>query len=281
MAHRPRRRTTEITESIAAAIRCVFSAGNFYSCEFSLPTERGAQISMTGDVSASGNCGAFDTHALAQALATFPSQSRLNNEDLLLLAEKKEFTVLCGDCDRSLAMLAAIAEMQKCGINKFIISADTPAERDNVVQSLTLMRAGLNGATVSAYRADMGEKHDRYKAQATVFSYLTSTTPEIFVIGRDCFSRCNNIMRCSDSPMQNTPSLADSLSLAHAAVLCSAPTVDGARTLAKNSAVFAPIATVLFSGEVKNIRTAVIFKPSTISDSKKEADPSSFEQMAF
>ncbi|MBE6542471.1 MAG: hypothetical protein E7672_08535 [Ruminococcaceae bacterium] len=281
MAVRQRRRTTDTTESIRAVIGRIFSCGDFSPYEFPLPSEKGAQLSMTGEIIAYGNSGEFNSDALRAVLSSIPSVRPSTDRDIERYTKKNCYTVLCGDCDRSVAMISAITEMLNAGITKIIIAADTPTERDNIVQSLTLMRAGIDGTDISAYRADDYESFVKYKASATICGFLTSDTPEIFVLSRDCFSRKNNIINRHPSDDPEEKSLAEVIGLAHAAVICSSPTISSGRTLARISEVFSPIVTMIFSSEVKNLRDAVIFRPETVTKAHKTDSPSEFEQIMF
>ena len=280
MAPRQRRRTTDTTESIRDVIGKIFSCGDFTQCEFPLPSEKGAQLSMTGEIIAYGNCGGFDHAALCGVLSEIPTVYAPSAAVLDKYLARMCFTVLCGDCDRSVAMISAIAEIVRSGISKIIIAADTPTERDNIIESLTLMRAGLDGVDITPYRSDDYESFVKYKAAASVYGFLTSENPEILVLSRDSFARSNNIMNRS-AEGSDDKSLAEVISGAHACVICSSPTVASGRTLAKISAAFEPCATVIFAGEVKNLRDAVVFRPESVSHHRKNGAVSEFEQIGF
>lgn len=280
MATRQRHRTTDTTESIRDVMGKIFSCGDFSQCEFPLPSEKGAQLSMTGEIIAYGNCGGFDRAALRNVLDEIPTVHSPSVAVMEKYLSRMCFTVLCGDCDRSVAMISAISEMVRSGISKIIITADTPTERDNLIESLTLMRAGLDGVDITPYRSDDYETFVKYKAAASVYGFLTSENPEILVVGRDSFSRRNNIInRASEGT--DDKSLAEVISEAHAAVICSSPTVASGRTLAKLSSVFDPCATVIFVGEVKNLRDAVVFRPESVLHRKRNETVSEFEQIGF
>lgn len=283
MAPRHRLRTTDTTESIRSAVGMIFSCGDFSSREFSLPSDKGAQLSLTGEIIAYGNCGNFNETALRNALTSIPTVWHPTEKDLVKYLTKKCFTVLCGDCDRSVAMVSAISEIFKSGISKVIITADTPTERDNIIESLGLMRSGIDGVEVTPYRSDDYEVFVKYKAAASVYGFLTSENREILVISRDSFARKNNIInRTDDNDIgDNQKSLSELLANVHAAILCSSPTVSSARTLAKISSVFSPTATLLFAGETRNLRDAVIFRPENTVRRQKIIEEVSFEQIMF
>lgn len=280
MAVRQRRRTTEATQNITAAVGSVFSCGNFYPKKFELPSEIGAQLSMTGEVTALGNGGGFRSDSLERILRTFPAMCKSGERDIRRFINRRRFTVLCGDCDRSVAMIGAITEMVRCGINKIIIAADTPVERDNLAQSLELMRAGLGDITVMTYRTAEYDRDAHYKAYASIYAFLTSGKSEILILGRDSFSRKSNILRRKGQGVQEK-SLAEFLCDAHPVVITSSVTVDSGRTLAKNSAIFEPTATVIFAGEERRLRDCVIYKPEHGTDKSKKTNPAPPEQLGF
>lgn len=279
MAVRQRRRTTDATQNIKAAVGAVFACGVFFAKRFELPSEKGAQLSMTGDIVAVGNGGGFREDSLAQTLRSFPSMWKSCDKEIGRFIGRKRFTVLCGDCDRSVAILGAIVEMVRSGINKIIIAADTPVERDNLAQSLELMRAGLGGIEIMTYRMTDYDSGAHYKAYASIYAFLTSGKPEILILGRDSFSRKSNILRRNDSDEKK--SLADLLREAHPVVITSSVTVESGRTLARNSAVFEPTATVIFAGEERRLRDCVIYKPESYSSKNKRNVPDVPEQLGF
>lgn len=280
MAVRQRRRTTEATQNITAAVGAVFSCGNFYPKKFELPSEMGAQLSMTGEVTALGNGGTFRSDSLERVMRTFPAMRKSGERDIRRFINRRRFTVLCGYCDRSVAMIGAVNEMIRCGISKIIIAADTPVERDNLAQSLELMRAGLSNVTTTVYRASEYDRAAHYKAYASIYAFLASGEPEILIIGRDSFSRKTNILR-RKGQSENERSLAELLSDAHPVVITSSVTVDSGRTVAKNSAIFAPTATVIFAGEDKRLRDCVIYKPEHAREKNKQVSTDAPEQLVI
>lgn len=280
MAVRQRLRTTDATQNIKSAVGKVFSCGGFFASKFELPSERGAQLSMTGEVVAVGNNGEFRSEALEKMLRTFPAMWNSCDNEIRKYLNKKRFTVICGDCDRSVAMIGAITEMVRNGIYKIIITADTPVERDNLAQSLGLMRAGLGDINVTTYRISDYDSSAHYKAYASIYGFLTSSKPEILVLGRDSFSRKSNILCRKDSSEQEK-SLVELLRDAHPVVITSSAKIDSGRTLAKNSAMFDPVATVIFVEEERRLRDCVIYKPERSADKSKRKSRDVPEQLAF
>jgi len=281
MAVRVRRRMTDAAQNIREAVGEIFSCGGFFADKFSLPAEKGAQLSMTGDIVAVGNGGSFREDSLAMTLRTFPSMWKCRDADIRRFIGRRRFTVLCGECDRSVAMLGAITEMVKNGVEKIVIAADTPVERDNITDSLELMRAGLGDIAITTYRTKSYDASSSYKAYASIYGYLTSAKPEILVLSRDSFARKNNILRRkSVETTDGRCSLTDLIKGAHPVVLASSVTVAGCRTIAKNSAVFEPAAAVLFAGEDRNLRDCVIYRPERSAKKKREI-PDVPEQIGF
>lgn len=261
MAVRQRRHTTDATTNIKSAVGGLFACGHFVPSRFTLPSEKGAQLSMTGEIVAFGNGGSLDfSHeALLGALRTYPALYKTPVEDLERWIARGRYTVLCGDCDRCVAVIGAVTELVRCGVTKIILAADTKAERDDLITSLDLMRAGLGGVAVTAYRLTGYDESALYKASASVYAYLTSDKPEIMVIGRDSFSRSTNLLRRGSEGF----SLCDLIAQAHPVVITSTQTVDAGRKLAKIASVFQPAATLVFAGEVKRLRDAVLYKPES------------------
>lgn len=253
-----RRRTTDAALQIRSAIGTIFSCGIFSPSPFPLPSEMGAQISMTGDILAYGNSGDFGHAALSAAMKTFPSMWNTGERDLERFIARRRFTVLCGECERSVAILGAVSEAVRCGITKIIVTADTPAEREDLAQSFEWMRMGLDGISVTAYLPREYDNSAMYKMYASVYAFLTSDKPEILILGRDTFSRSTNILCRGDH------SLTGLLARANPVVFTSSQTVAAGRTLAKIASVFDPVATVVFAGEVRPLRDAVIYKPDGV-----------------
>ena len=259
MEVRQRRRTTDAAGDIKAAVGGLFACGHFVPSRFPLPSEKGAQLSMTGEIVAFGNGGSLDfSHeTLLGALRTYPAMYKTPVKDLERWIERGRYTVLCGDCDRSAAIIGSVTELVRCGVNKIIIATDTKGERGELLQSLDRMRAGLGGITVTAYRLTGYDESTQYKASSLIYAYLTSDKPEILVIGRDSFSRSTNLLRRGTEGY----SLADLLGEAHPMVIASTRTVESGRTLSKIASVFQPAATLIFAGEVRRLRDAVLYKP--------------------
>jgi len=270
---RQRWRTTDASLQIRSAIGTIFSCGIFSSAPFPLPSEMGAQLSMTGDILAYGNSGDFGHAALSAAMKTFPSMWNTREQDPERYIERRRFTVLCGDCDRSVALIGAVSEAVRCGITKIIVAADTPAERENLAQSFELMRMGLDGISVTSYLPREYDNSAMYKMYANVYAFLTSDKPEILILGRDTFSRCTNILCRGETPLTSL------IARANPVVFTSSQTVAAGRTLAKITSIFEPAATVIFAGEVRPLRDAVIYKPGSIKRTPRKA--SAPEQLGF
>lgn len=251
-------RTSDAALQIRSAIGSVFSCGIFSPAPFPLPSEMGAQLSMTGDILAYGNSGDFGHAALMACLKSFPAMWNTREQDLERYIERRRFTVLCGECDRAVALIGAVSEAVRCGITKIVVAADTPAEREHLARSFELMRMGLDGISVTSYLPSEYDNSAMYKMYANVYAFLTSDKPEILILGRDTFSRCTNILCRGDTPLTSL------IARAKPVVFTSTQTVTAGRTLAKITSVFDPMATVVFAGEIRSLRDAVICKPDAV-----------------
>ncbi len=270
---RQRWRTTDASLQIRAAISTIFSCGIFSSSAFPLPSEMGAQLSMTGDILAYGNSGDFGRAALSAAMRTFPSMWNTKDREIDRYIDRRRFTVLCGDCDRSVAILGAVSEAVRCGITKIIVAADTPSERENLTRSFELMHMGSETISVTTYIPREYDSSAMYKMYASVYAFLTSDRPEILILGRDTFSRSTNLL------CRGNTSMTSLIARARPVVFTSSQTVASGRTLAKISSVFDPAASVVFAGEVRHLRDAVIYKPDAAKKSgRKSSVP---EQLGF
>lgn len=258
---RQRKRTTDAAIRIRGTVEQLFSAANFTDVSFPIPSDRGAQLSMTGEILAHGNGGTLapDRDTLRGILASLPALWQAKEADLDRYAQGGRYFLLCGDCDRCVAMVGAAAEMVQAGVRKLVIAADTAAERDNLVRSLEWMRAGLGNVTVTYYRPTAYDNVSLFKAASDVYRFLTSDSVEILVLGRDSFNRDDNILRRSEA---GEPSLSDLIALAHPVVLTSTQTVDAARSMAKSTERFSPLVTLQFTGEVRRLKDAVIYSPT-------------------
>ena len=255
---RGRRKTGDTGQAIREAVGGIVSCGTFEPRTFELTGGIGTQLSLTGALPAIGNGGAFDESALADALAGYPSLRRTGRPVIGQYAARRRFTVLCGNTDRCVALVGCIRELTDRGITKILITADTNEERDNLAEALSLMRAELTGVLTLCYGVnDNAHSLDsRALAEDIVSRFLTTETPAVMLIAQPSFTReCNLIRRGGDC------SLAAHLANAAPVVLTSSETVDSARSMASSAAMFAPLATLCFTGEVRNLRDAVIFRP--------------------
>lgn len=282
-----RRRTGDTGQAIREAVGGIFSCGVFSPTDFELPAGVGTQLSMTGVTRAYGNGGSFDEAALTDMLASYPALLRTGRSCLERFAARRRFTVLCGNTDRSIAIAGCIRELVSCGITKILITTDTNEERDNLCEALSLMRAGMDGVSVTCfgvnddnmgYRSGSGiriigsqivvDPTRQSLADGLVCNFLTSDTPEVMVIAQPSFTRgCNVIRRGGEF------SLSAYLAKAAPVILTSSETVDSARSMAVSSAIFEPLAVLCFTGEVRTLRDAVIFRPEDASESPTRQKP--------
>lgn len=263
-----RQRTGDTGQAIRNAVSKLFTCGNFSLRNFELPAGVGIQLSMTGVTIAYGNGGTFDPIALENTLAAYPALR--HTSCLEKFAARLRFTIMCGNTDRSVALLGSIREMIDHGITKILVTTDTNEERDNLFRSLTLMRASLEGISTVCFGvsedASYAERHDL--ADRIVCNFLTSDTPTVMLLSQPSFTRSTNIIR-----QGGDFSLASYLAKAAPVVLTSSETVDSARSMALSAAVFAPLVTLCFTGEVRPLRDAVIFRPSDTTESQLPLKP--------
>lgn len=280
-----KRRTGDTGQAIREAVGGIFSCGVFSPSDFELPGGVGTQLSMTGVTTAYGNGGSFDPIALENVLAGYPCLRHTARSCVEKYAARRRFTVMCGNTDRSVAIFGCIRELVDRGITKILITTDTNEERDNLYEALTLMRAGLDGISTTCF--GVGDHSARCSsdiriigsqivvdptrqslADGMVCNFLMSDTPEVMILAQPSFTRgCNIIRRGGEF------SLAAYLAKASPVVLTSSETVDSARSMASSSEVFAPLAVVCFTGEVRNLRDAVIFRPDDTTEGQMKLKP--------
>ena len=276
MAVKHGRKSADAAHNIGEALGVLLSSGDFSAAEFSLPSKSGAQLSMMGDVTAYGNVGGFDD-SLVSTLVGYPSMEHATERELEKFTSRRRFTVLCGDCDRSAAIFESICEAVRCGIIRIVVIADTISERENLFRLLKLMCAGKHGIEVSEYRAEDYDFFVKYESMAIVYGFLTSTTAQVLVIGRDSLARGNNIINRADGGDALSTLIAKSRPL----VLTSSATVDSGRTLASIAEVFDPVARVIYAGEVRKLRDAVIYTPDDTDVQKKQRREKEPMQLGF
>ncbi|MBO4932967.1 MAG: hypothetical protein J6I42_12380 [Clostridia bacterium] len=284
---RNKRRTGDTGQAIREAVGGIFSCGVFSPNDFELPAGVGTQLSMTGVTRAYGNAGSFDDAALADVLASYPALRRTGRSCLEKYAARRRFTVLCGNTDRCVAIVGCIRELVNCGITKILITADTNEERDNLYEALSLMRAGLDGVSTTCFGVNDDNTSHRSGssvriigsqvvvdptrqslADGLVCNFLTSDTPEVMILAQPSFTRgCNIIRRGGEF------SLASYLAKAAPVVLTSSETVDSARSMSVSSSIFDPLAVICFTGEVRTLRDAVIFRPEDASEISARTKP--------
>ena len=294
---RNRRRTGDTGQAIREAVGGIFSCGVFSSNDFELPAGVGTQLSMTGAARACGNAGSFDETALADVLASYPALRRTNRACLERFAARRRFTVLCGNTDRCVAIVGCIRELVNCGITKILIAADTNEERDNLYEALSLMRAGLEGVSTTCFSVNDDNAGGRTAssgvriigsqivvdptrqslADGLVCNFLTSDTPEVMILAQPSFTRgCNIIRRGGEF------SLTSYLAKAAPVVLTSSETVDSARSMAASTSIFNPLAVFCFTGEVRPLRDAVIFRPEDAAEiSARQKTEDDIMQLGF
>lgn len=267
MAGKQKRRTGDLALKIRDAVGSVFSATTFEAAEFTLPSEKGAQLSMTGEISALGNRFSYDTPTFTKALRSSPAMKNADDEEIRRYIDAGCYAVLCGENDRSMAMASVALEFVRLGAVKIVIAADTPAERDNLARAFESMHGGMGNIGFTLYSHENYDSWTENKAATIVYDFLESATPEILIIGRDSFSRRTNLL----NQQNGEESLASLISRARPVVLTSTQTIRGGRTIAKNAGAFDPAAVIMFTEEVKRIRSAVIFMPNDATAAREVA----------
>lgn len=267
---RIRRTSSGSINEIRTAVRGICSCAHFTPSYLTLPTKVGAQLSMTGDTTACGNSCELDCGRISAVLRTYSAA------DTKKLIERRRFTLLCGEFDRTVAIIGALKELFHAGVAKIVICTETPSERDALAESLEIIEDSFG---VTSYRPGEYDSDARYILSASVYSFIASTKPEILVIGRDCVTKRTNLIRQKGG---EEDSLTELISKLHPVVITSSQKISSCRSIAKNCGIFEPSMTFLFSGEVKNLRDAVIYKPTSAHNAgdEEKSDPVP-EQISF
>lgn len=263
---RSRRRGGDTAAMIREAVGGIFSCGTFSASSFPLPSAEGTQLSLTGAATAYGNSGSLDEQLLREALSRYATLSRTGHACLEGYASRRRFTFLCGGIDRSVAIAACISELAAHGIVKLVIAADDNKERDNLYEALSMMRAELAEAYVTLFDPSddssvgmglSGSDNERsMRVTDLVTAYLTADQPSVLLMSQPSFTRGCNLLRRGG---ELSPS--SCIARARPIVLTSSETVESARSMARSTAIFSPIATLCFVGEVRTLRDAVLFAP--------------------
>lgn len=263
MAQKTKRASAE--DRIRDAVKTVLSAGRAYSFSYPLPTEQGAQLSMTGDASAWGNRAEFPAAKVTEALASLPSLRRTAESELDRYARRMRFFIQPGDCDRFVAAAAVISCLADAGFSKLILAADTPAERDALASFLALTRAGIGNANATVYLPGEFGSGEAYPVFASVYGYLTSPAREILLLDAASFCRRTNLLRrpflSPKGSERGARSFTDLIAEGSPALICVARTADSARNLANAAEVFSPSVMMLLVAEDRRLRDAVICRP--------------------
>ncbi len=246
---------------IRLSMASVLSCAGFYPVCHPMPAEPGTQISLTGGASLYGNGAEFDYERLDGVVKSLGFAHRVGMDVL----RKNRFFLLCGDCDRAVALIGALSELIAAGVSKILILTDTTAERERISDSLELLKNALN---ITVYVPGEYDDGARYELSASIYAYLTSSRPEVLVLGRDCITKKSNIIRSTRESSSST--LCELIAKAHPVVLTSCEKIDSGRTIGRAAGIFAPICSFTFCGEVKNIRGCVIYKPERVKKRIKE-----------
>ncbi len=264
---------------VKAAIRGIFSCTRFDTEYFTLPTQTGAQISMTGNAAACRSGCAADDEMIAGMLCALSQNKSLREDDAKIFAARHRFTLLCGEdsngVDRTVAIIAALGEIVSAGALKIIICTDDVHERYSLTESLEVMH---NVFGVTSYIPGAYDDGAKYTLAASVYSFLASTKPEILIVGRDCITKHTNLVRRRNG---GDESLIELLAKLHPIVITTSKKISTGRSMAKICSIFEPSMTVVFCDEVKKLRDAVIFVPGSEDAFAKEEKHNPPEQLSF
>lgn len=279
MSHSRRAKGGSILD-VRAAVEGIFSCTHFETEYLTLPTKIGAQLSMTGEVTACGNRCTIDGDRLPTVLRMVSPYKKMHEDDAEEFASRKRFILLCGEnsggVDRTVAMIGAISEMIRAGAKKIVICTDDPHERYTIVQSLEVMR---NVFGVTSYIPGEYDDGAVYTLSASVYSFLASPNPEVLVVGRDCITKRTNLVRRKND---GEDSLTELIARLHPVVITASRRVSSGRSLAEICRIFDPAMTFVFCDEIKRLRDAVIFVPEAHEQDEKSAENAAVpEQLCF
>ena len=264
---------------VKSSIKGVCSCTRFETEYFTLPTQVGAQISMTGSASACRSRCTTDTERLSGVLCALGSRKSMREADAKIFAARRRFTLLCGEnstgIDRTVAIIASLGEIVNAGALKIIICTDDVHERYSLTESLEVMR---NVFGVTSYIPGEYDDSAKYTLSASVYSFLASTKPEVLVVGRDCITKHTNLVRRKNGEDE---SLIELLAKLHPIVITTSKKISTGRSMAKICGIFEPSLTFVFCNEVKNLKDAVIFVPGGDEVSVKEEKVKVPEQLSF
>ncbi len=254
---RTKKNSVTTIAGIKSAVECICSSFVFARTASAIPTEIGAQLSMTGDATALGNSCVIDRERMAVVLRSMKFAKNMTSEDIDSYIDRRRFLLLCGNFDRAVAIIGASSELIKSGIEKIVVIADTPSERIRLAESLEILRGNIG---ITAYTPGEYDDGAKYALSASVYSFLASTKPEILIISRDCISKKTNVIRQIGNDGSSLTSL---ISKVKPVILTSSKKISSGRVIAGICKLLEPVLTLVFTEEVKNLRDAVIYEPNT------------------
>ncbi|MBQ7600221.1 MAG: hypothetical protein IJU57_06070 [Clostridia bacterium] len=254
-------------------IRSVFSASGFSCSDILVPPDVGAQLSMTGEIRATGNRFDPDISQISRSVELI-SPVKCSRAAIRKSVAERRFHVMCGELDRFVAIVGSVLELIDSGASKFVIASDSAEDRDEIAKSFEVMK-GTSGPGISVYESDISETGNSYAAYAMAYSFLSSQLPQAVVISRDSFCRSNNIINRREGDRSPSALIACSAPV----VIISASTIKSAKRIAAKSSVFSPCLTLVFTREVANVKSAVLYSSSPEHSSKARDDD--MEQLGF
>ena len=118
-------------------IRSVFSSVGFSGSDILLPADVGAQLSMTGEIRATGNRFVPDEGQIYRALENI-SAVKCSRAAIMKSVKEGRYHIMCGEIDRFVAIVSSVLELMDAGASKFIIDLrnNPGGDRDAIISVL-------------------------------------------------------------------------------------------------------------------------------------------------
>lgn len=243
MSFRTKKRTTDSARIISDAVKAFFDCAVFSPVAYQINPQKDTQISLLGEICGHSSSVNFNEEKLAE---TVPAYNR-NGQKL--------FSVMCGETKQKNALIYSVLDTIKAGSLKNIIVTESVSERDDIADSFDLICSFIPEYNVYVYLLDSYDAESIKSSETEISSFITDSSPAVLIIGRDSLCRNDNLINRSEGGI----SLSKQIANIHPVVFTVSDTVDSARSVASASRVFSPSVTVMFSKEVKNIKSPVIY----------------------
>lgn len=254
-----RKNTGLVSLKIRENIGKVFSCGSFVSEEAAVQSEYGTQLSLEGELTVKATSFVPDCDLLNKTILSLGYTNKIRDNH-------RVFYVMCGDTEKYVSLGGAVNELLELGAEKIIIATDTVEARDNVSYSFETLQSGKKAGLTVYNTEDILENEET--PEDIAYSFASSPAKELLIINSASFCRKNNLI----NQKNNGLSPADIISHSSPVVLIDTSTVDSAKVLLKKASLFNPSSVVIFSTEVKRIRSNIIYMPDTyikVSSNKK------------